>query len=122
MPPSPTEPVDLLDLKLLPAWVKEPTETKNYAHYEGEEIDRPPRERGRGREPHRGKARRDRSERRGPQAKDGQGPGRPSHRRTSRDGERPTRDGHDRRERGPGSQQSEDERQKAFAAVAAQIT
>ena len=37
MPPSPAEPVDLLDLKLLPAWVKEPAEEKSYAHYTGEE-------------------------------------------------------------------------------------
>jgi len=35
---SPTiETVDLLDLKLLPAWVKEPAEAKSYAHYTGEE-------------------------------------------------------------------------------------
>lgn len=37
MPPSPTEPVDLLDLKLLPAWVKEPPQAKQYEHYRGEE-------------------------------------------------------------------------------------
>src|SRR6476661_1088548 len=36
---SPTvETVDLLDLKLLPAWVKEPVEARNYHHYEGEEA------------------------------------------------------------------------------------
>ena len=34
---SPAEPADLLDLRLLPAWVKEPVETKNYEHYTGEE-------------------------------------------------------------------------------------
>ena len=35
---SPTiETVDLLDLKLLPAWVKEPAEARSYAHYSGEE-------------------------------------------------------------------------------------
>ena len=34
---SPTiETVDLLDLKLLPAWVKEPAEARSYAHYSGE--------------------------------------------------------------------------------------
>lgn len=43
MPSSPTEPVDLVDLKLLPAWVKEPADGKQYEHYEGE------KERGRGR-------------------------------------------------------------------------
>ena len=59
MPPAPVETIDLLDLKLLPAWVKEPSEGKNYADYEGgdEEQARPsrgrdrdfrqPRERGR---------------------------------------------------------------------------
>jgi hypothetical protein len=36
---SPTvETVDLLDLKLLPAWVKEPVQARNYQHYEGEEA------------------------------------------------------------------------------------
>jgi hypothetical protein len=36
---SPTvETVDLLDLKLLPAWLKEPVEARNYQHYEGEEA------------------------------------------------------------------------------------
>src|SRR5256886_9755435 len=30
------ETVDLLDLKLLPAWVKEPAEARSYAHYSGE--------------------------------------------------------------------------------------
>ena len=34
MPASSIEPVDLLDLKLLPAWVNE---EKNYAHYQGDE-------------------------------------------------------------------------------------
>ncbi|MEY2541174.1 MAG: hypothetical protein QOI22_776 [Verrucomicrobiota bacterium] len=37
MPSSPTEPVDLLDLKLLPAWMKESTDGKQYEHYQGEE-------------------------------------------------------------------------------------
>jgi len=44
MPSSPTEPVDLLDLKLLPAWVKEQADGKQYEHYEGGEE----RARGRG--------------------------------------------------------------------------
>lgn len=43
MSSAPVEPADLLDLKLLPAWVKEPAEAKNYEHYTGEE------ERGRSR-------------------------------------------------------------------------
>src|SRR5262245_48835458 len=45
MAPSPVETVDLLDLKLLPAWVKEPAEPKSYAAYTAEEERRgsPPR-------------------------------------------------------------------------------
>jgi hypothetical protein len=38
MPVSPVEPVDLLDLKLLPAWVKEPTEERSYDYVESEEA------------------------------------------------------------------------------------
>src|SRR5215469_1575411 len=37
MSSSPAEHADLLDLKLLPAWVKEPDAAKNYEHYTGEE-------------------------------------------------------------------------------------
>lgn len=37
MSPSPVETVDLLDLKLLPAWVKEPAQLKSYADYTEEE-------------------------------------------------------------------------------------
>src|SRR6266446_2910400 len=37
---SPVEPVDLLDLKLLPAWVKEPAKERIYEHASGEEDDR----------------------------------------------------------------------------------
>src|SRR6266853_1064029 len=40
MSPSPVEPVDLLDLKLLPAWVKEPAKERIYEHASGEEDDR----------------------------------------------------------------------------------
>src|SRR6266542_2650161 len=53
---SPTvETVDLLDLKLLPAWVKEPAEAKRYARYSGEE-DTGRRHAGHG--PQRGKPKR----------------------------------------------------------------
>src|SRR5438874_12048790 len=38
MPVSPVEPADLLDLKLLPAWVKEPTEERKYDYVESEET------------------------------------------------------------------------------------
>jgi hypothetical protein len=50
MSSPPVEPADLIDLKLLPAWVKEPTEPKSYEHYTGEEGEgprdgrRPPRD------------------------------------------------------------------------------
>jgi hypothetical protein len=55
MTSSPVEPADLLDLKLLPAWVKEPLEAKRYADVEGEHrparLERhrrgPPKRRGR---------------------------------------------------------------------------
>ena len=36
MSSSSPEKIDLVDLKLLPAWVKESSEAKSYAHYEGE--------------------------------------------------------------------------------------
>src|ERR1044071_266006 len=43
----PVEPGDLLDLKLLPAWVKEPRATNHYDHYtaEGAPAERRGRER-----------------------------------------------------------------------------
>ena len=47
MSAPPVEPTDLLDLKLLPAWVKEPGATKDYGHYTGEEA--PAESRGRDR-------------------------------------------------------------------------
>ena len=43
MSSSTVEPVDFLDLKLLPSWVKEPAEARNYEHYTGEEEGRGPR-------------------------------------------------------------------------------
>jgi hypothetical protein len=46
MTSSPVEPADLLDLKLLPAWVKEPVEAKRYADAEGDhDPERPARHR-----------------------------------------------------------------------------
>jgi hypothetical protein len=45
---SPVEPADLLDLKLLPAWVKEPGASNHYDHYTGEEGTAEPRRRDRG--------------------------------------------------------------------------
>jgi hypothetical protein len=47
MTSSTVEPADLLDLKLLPAWVKEPVEAKRYANVEGEhDYEGPARHRG----------------------------------------------------------------------------
>src|SRR5438067_13205715 len=40
MSSSPVEPVDLLDLKLLPAWVKEPAKERIHEHASGEEDGR----------------------------------------------------------------------------------
>src|SRR5207245_7665685 len=47
MSSSAVETVDLLDLKLLPAWVKEPADSKSYADYT-EEEDRGAQKRWRG--------------------------------------------------------------------------
>src|SRR5882724_10565893 len=57
MSQSTVETVDLLDLKLLPAWVKEPAEPRSYADYTGEESrwqktgHGPPRDRPKRRRP-----------------------------------------------------------------------
>ena len=57
MSQSTVETVDLLDLKLLPAWVKEPAEPRSYAGYTGEESrwqktgHGPPRDRPKRRTP-----------------------------------------------------------------------
>src|SRR5215470_511384 len=48
MSAQPVEPADLLDLKLLPAWVKEPGATKHYDRYTGEEAPAELRSRDRG--------------------------------------------------------------------------
>jgi hypothetical protein len=66
MPPE-TTPADLLDLKLLPAWVNEPARPNDYANFEGEE-EHPPRRDG-------GRPNRDRDrDRRAPRARDKGGP------------------------------------------------
>jgi hypothetical protein len=51
MPVSPVEPADLLDLKLLPAWVKEPTEERKYDYVESEETRGRDRRHPRGKHP-----------------------------------------------------------------------
>jgi hypothetical protein len=67
------EAADLLDLKLLPAWVKEPGETKHYDHYTGEEPPAEHRSRdGRGRQDRRFRGR----ERRGDTQRPGSKPDR----------------------------------------------
>ena len=87
MPSSPVEPADLLDLKLMPAWVKEPVDTGNYADHPGEQMfDRP-------------------------QSRDRQGAGRD--RRPKRSAARPSFGKTDRRqrpERGPGARPQREER------------
>src|SRR3954469_7105477 len=58
--PSPSiDPGDLLDLKLMPAWVKESSGREDYSHYEGEQMDVRPdrrdrRPRGRDKSPRQG--------------------------------------------------------------------
>jgi len=52
MTSSPVETADLLDLKLLPAWVKEPGGARDYEHYTGEEESGVPKK-GQGRPQHR---------------------------------------------------------------------
>ena len=66
MPPE-TTPADLLDLKLLPAWVNEPARPNDYANFEGEE-EQSPRRSGGG--PNRNRDR----DRRAPRARDKGGP------------------------------------------------
>jgi hypothetical protein len=65
---SPTTPEDLLDLKLLPAWVNEPARPNDYANYEGED---PGSDEGGGRRPRAHSRDRDR---RGPQSRESRGP------------------------------------------------
>jgi hypothetical protein len=48
MSAPPVEPADLLDLRLLPAWVKEPRATQHYDHYTAEEAPTELRSRDRG--------------------------------------------------------------------------
>src|SRR5437016_2251160 len=65
---SPTTPEDLLDLKLLPAWVNEPARPNDYANYEGEDPGSD--ERGGRRPPAHSRDR----DRRGPQSRESRGP------------------------------------------------
>jgi hypothetical protein len=74
MPSAPAEPVDLLDLKLLPAWLKEPADARSYQHFEGEDQDQRPHRHEGGRGPHRSPVR-DRPPRRSADGKAGRGEG-----------------------------------------------
>src|SRR5205807_6473632 len=60
-PDAPVELDELVDLKMLPAWVNEPAPTERYAQHEGEDRDRPTR----GRRPNRGQDRKRRTPNRG---------------------------------------------------------
>ena len=82
MSAPPAEPVDLLDLKFLPAWVKEPGATNHYAHYTGVEAPAEPRSRDRGSR-HKDRAFRS-GERRGQTRHPGSKPDRPHRGRTSK--------------------------------------
>ena len=74
--PSPS--MDLLDLKFLPAWVKEPSTPNEYADFAGEEPERPPRR------DDRAPRRRDKPPRRGPREVKKPGRGERSFRRDTR--------------------------------------
>lgn len=54
---APAPSADLFDLKLLPAWVKEPAAPNEYAEFAGEEADAPPRRERRSFDQRRGPAR-----------------------------------------------------------------
>ena len=113
MSSDPAEPDDLLDLKLLPAWMKEPAGA--YAHYEGEDQEqRPRRDAGGGREERRPQAR----DRRPPRG-DNRGPKRPSGKpERGKDRQRPERPAHDRR----GRENRPQVHEAAAKAIADQIT
>src|SRR6266403_838708 len=95
------EPVDLLDLKFLPAWVKEPGATNHYDHYTGVEAPAELRSRDRG---GRDKDRAFRSgERRGQTRHPGSKPDRPHRGRTSSKAEGTRRRDSDRAKNRPSS-------------------
>lgn len=82
---APTTPADLLDLKMMPAWVSEPAEAKDYSNYQGEDEQSFRRE---GRGPQRGGDQRPRGPR--PQGRRDDRK-RPDQRRPERPPERPER-------------------------------
>ncbi|MEP6686651.1 MAG: hypothetical protein ABJB22_07735, partial [Verrucomicrobiota bacterium] len=54
---APAPSTDLLDLRLLPAWVKEPAAPNEYAEFAGEDAEAPPRRERRQSDRRRGPAR-----------------------------------------------------------------
>ena len=88
MPPSAVEQADLLDLKLLPAWVKEPAQTRTYPHDRGAEEGHRP---GAGQRPQQGRERKARPPRRHRPPQDGFAVADQSHRVRDRSG-RPAQD------------------------------
>jgi hypothetical protein len=100
---SPTTTEELLDLRLLPAWVNEPARPNDYANFEGEDPGYD--ERGGRRPPQRGRDR----DRRGPPSRDKRGPQSREQRPRRPGGDRPggarpdqhRRERDDRRERPP---------------------
>src|SRR5207253_7224544 len=88
MPPSAVEQADLLDLKLLPAWVKEPAQTRTYPHDRGAEEGHRP---GAGQRPQQGRERKARPPRRHRPPQDGFAAADQSHRVRDRSG-RPAQD------------------------------
>src|SRR6266702_4607806 len=95
MTSSPVETADLLDLKLLPAWVKEPGGARDYEHYKGEEESGIPKK-GQGRPQHR-KTKRRTSNIQRPTSKGGRG---------QREGLRKKTGGSDRRSNGDKNRRS----------------
>ncbi len=95
MTSSPVETADLLDLKLLPAWVKEPGGARDYEHYTGEEESGVPKK-GQGRPQHR-KTKRRTSNIQRPTSKGGRG---------QREGLRKKTGGSDRRSNGDKNRRS----------------
>jgi tRNA threonylcarbamoyladenosine modification (KEOPS) complex Pcc1 subunit len=115
MPPAPAEPVDLLDLKLLPAWLKEPADARSYEHYKGEDQEQRPRRPQGGRRPARPPAGRERAPRRPGDGKSGRREGERGRPKGRAQENRPQVQRPDR-ERGP------DDRERDIQALAARVS
>jgi len=119
MSSGPVEPGDLLDLKLLPSWLKESAPAPSYEHYEGEserDAGQRGREMGRGRGgPDRRPAGRDRAPLRA--GRDRKSPGRDS--RSDRPGSRPPQDR--RHAPGPEDHRRREAQEKSEQEMAARV-